>query len=522
MSSESGGQLSRAVYALAMLAAFYGPRVAAGGGADTGHRVCGRVGDDDFAYADHVVTLRPDAVTTRTDASGRFCFEDVADGNRVVGVAQYCLNELACFPDQPITVDGSDVEAALVPQHCERAALHLNPAVGAPGTEVEVEGWCRCLHSGGSAPLYLDGVEVTRVRGDTGGCFQSRFRVPLRTTAGPHRLAVPLSFPNSDATAILRVPGVPGGCVGDCGGDDVVTIDDLLRGVGVALGAHPIAACPAIDRSGDGTAMVDELTAAVGHALGGCPALLAPVSLEAAYDVTAIFARGGERRGLAIVKEANDGNLSIRMIFNPLDWIEVRGLLGADGTAPLEGVSIQGGDIYSPAVGEAAADLAAPAQRLDGSLEVDDFFDGPETVTFALRRPESGTLAADRSYRLTLNHAPSSAVSFRSNLLMRVDDAAPRGLATCGGGDHFDEADRNLPGLAQGPCAVSPEGRFSFLTQYEEFTNAGGPLIHLFGALSGAGPGEAGAGTFYIGGFPSVLDHGTWTAQQQTGAPTPP
>lgn len=73
---------------------------------------------------------------------------------------------------------------------------------------------------------------------------------------------------------------------------------------------------------------------------------------------------------------------------------------------------------------------------------------------------------------------------------------------------------------AQGPCTVSPEGCFSFLTQYEAFTDAGGPPIHLFGALSCAGPGGGGAGTFYIGAFPGVLDHGTWTAQPPFGART--
>lgn len=501
--------LSTLVVVLATLGATGG--ATAWAGALGGHRVCGRVGDD-YAHADLVVTLQPGDATTRTDTDGRFCFEKVAAGDHIVGVAAYCLNVITCFPDQRVAVDGSDVEVALVPQRCDSSALHVYPATVAPGGEVEVVGFCQCLHSGRRAPLSLDGSEVGQVSGDTGGCFRAHVTLAPDTRGGPHTFTVPLrGSPIVGATGSVRVPAAPG-CTGDCDGSEVVTIDELLRGVGVALSTRPLSECRAIDASGDGTAMIDEVTAAVGRALRGCPALLAPVTLEAAYDVIARFARG-DQRGLAIVRDAGGGELSLEMIFSPLDWIHVRGSVQPDGTVRLSGGTIQGGDIYSPAVGTASADLDALAQRIDGTLEVVDFFNGTEIVDFSLRRPASGTSGVDTNYRVTLQHAASSAPTFRSTMLLYVRDFARRGLATCDGAGHFDEAHNALPDLEGGACALSPDGLFSFITRYRDAAGAGGPPIRFFGTLSAAASGVASAGSFSVGSFPDVLDNGSWTAE---------
>lgn len=54
---------------------------------------------------------------------------------------------------------------------------------------------------------------------------------------------------------------------GDCDGDGTVSVDELVRAVGIALESAPLAACPAADRDGDGTVRIDELIAALGAAL---------------------------------------------------------------------------------------------------------------------------------------------------------------------------------------------------------------------------------------------------------------
>jgi hypothetical protein len=60
-------------------------------------------------------------------------------------------------------------------------------------------------------------------------------------------------------------------CVGDCDGGGTVTVDELIRGVNIALGASTISRCRAMDPNGDDDVTVDELIRAVNGALNGCP-----------------------------------------------------------------------------------------------------------------------------------------------------------------------------------------------------------------------------------------------------------
>lgn len=60
-------------------------------------------------------------------------------------------------------------------------------------------------------------------------------------------------------------------CPGDCNGDREVTVDELVRGVNIALITQPVDACPAFDRDGNSEVTVDELVLAVNRALDGCP-----------------------------------------------------------------------------------------------------------------------------------------------------------------------------------------------------------------------------------------------------------
>jgi CARDB len=57
--------------------------------------------------------------------------------------------------------------------------------------------------------------------------------------------------------------------VGDCNGDGIVTINELITGVNIALGSAPLSDCPAFDRDNNGTVTITELIAAVNIALGG-------------------------------------------------------------------------------------------------------------------------------------------------------------------------------------------------------------------------------------------------------------
>lgn len=61
-------------------------------------------------------------------------------------------------------------------------------------------------------------------------------------------------------------------CVGDCDGNGVVSINELIRGVNIALGQAAVSTCLAMDRDGDGRVVISELVAAVNNALAGCVA----------------------------------------------------------------------------------------------------------------------------------------------------------------------------------------------------------------------------------------------------------
>ena len=74
------------------------------------------------------------------------------------------------------------------------------------------------------------------------------------------------------AVLLFAMPGlcsiIP--CVGDCGGDKQVTVDELLTMVNIALGSTAVSECMAGDPGGDGAITIEEILAAVNVALNGC------------------------------------------------------------------------------------------------------------------------------------------------------------------------------------------------------------------------------------------------------------
>jgi outer membrane protein assembly factor BamB len=61
-------------------------------------------------------------------------------------------------------------------------------------------------------------------------------------------------------------------CVGDCDGDQRITINELLTMVNITLGNLDIATCQAGDANGDLQITIDEILTAVNNLLDGCPA----------------------------------------------------------------------------------------------------------------------------------------------------------------------------------------------------------------------------------------------------------
>ncbi len=97
---------------------------------------------------------------------------------------------------------------------------------------------------------------------------QTATSVPATPTPQPTRT------PTAVMTATQPVPATPTrptpeACVGDCDGDRVITVDEIVTLVAVSLGAAPLA-CVAGDVDASGSITVDEIVAALTRALTGC------------------------------------------------------------------------------------------------------------------------------------------------------------------------------------------------------------------------------------------------------------
>lgn len=65
--------------------------------------------------------------------------------------------------------------------------------------------------------------------------------------------------------------GAVGDCPGDCNGNGLVAINELISGVRISLGEADLAICPEFDTNGNGQVSIAELIQAVNAALDGCP-----------------------------------------------------------------------------------------------------------------------------------------------------------------------------------------------------------------------------------------------------------
>jgi ELWxxDGT repeat protein len=130
--------------------------------------------------------------------------------------------------------------------------------------------------------LFSVGAEVWRSDGTAAGTRPIASPLYWRssfTLAGGH-IFFPADDVSGSGTELWALPlsalGAP--CMGDCDGDGAVTIDELVRGVNLALGNSEPSACPAFGLGGSGMVTIDQLIAAVGSAIRSCdgPGAAAP------------------------------------------------------------------------------------------------------------------------------------------------------------------------------------------------------------------------------------------------------
>jgi hypothetical protein len=219
------------------------------------------------------------------------------------------VNDFACrFSAEPCTLDQFGEPRFLAANSTVQFCAVIDSVIGFASGDTRVSGRLRDTdgHVGAVQQLVVrvGGVEATSTPTSTAGTTHTPTRTPtstatrtatsspspnqspsatatatVTTTASGSPTPTPTSAtpamvtptPTATPTAESSPTTSPARCAGDCDGNQTVSAEELVRGVRVALGLLPLAACPDLDASGDGAVSVDEPVLAVHHALNGCP-----------------------------------------------------------------------------------------------------------------------------------------------------------------------------------------------------------------------------------------------------------
>lgn len=118
-------------------------------------------------------------------------------------------------------------------------------------------------------------------------------------------------------TLTLAVGSTAGAaCLGDCNDDGSVTVDEILTGVNIALGASSVAACGAMDDNGDGQVTVDEILISITKALGGCSAVSTPTPTATATATQAAVATATAPPRPSVPPGCNKSDGYTRLVFS--------------------------------------------------------------------------------------------------------------------------------------------------------------------------------------------------------------
>jgi len=172
-------------------------------------------------------------------------------------------------------------------------SVGFTPATGATFTIIDndgtdaVTGTFKDLPEGatisavGGTPLqisYVGGTGNDVVLTVAGAATVTPTQTPT-STASPAPTGTNTGAPSPTSTGTNTAPPSPSPtatpvrppCVGDCNRNFVVTIDELVTGVNIALGSLQFDRCPAFDTEDSMSVEINELITGVINALNGCP-----------------------------------------------------------------------------------------------------------------------------------------------------------------------------------------------------------------------------------------------------------
>ncbi len=172
-----------------------------------------------------------------------------------------------------LTTDGGRLDA--VPdqgaQRFDGELTHLAPKRNAPDGSAAWDLDWTAPQIPGTYALYVaaNSVDLNGTSsGDRAATLQIAIQVP-----GPEGTSTPTPTPTATPTAIptrTTTPTPPRLCPGDCNRDGTTAVDELLRGVHLALTDTAAADCSALDSDRNGRVSLVELVSAVDAALHAC------------------------------------------------------------------------------------------------------------------------------------------------------------------------------------------------------------------------------------------------------------
>jgi len=127
-------------------------------------------------------------------------------------------------------------------------------------------------------PTFLGSTCLAARATDANGDFHvKRFDIALVQVASTPTVGVATPTPTRTRTATATQTRTPTAtfspvedCIGDCDGDDTVSIDELVLALDIALGLVPLDDCNGLDVNGDQQISVDEIVRAVLSAVARC------------------------------------------------------------------------------------------------------------------------------------------------------------------------------------------------------------------------------------------------------------
>jgi YVTN family beta-propeller protein len=206
----------------------------------------------------YAVALTPDGHFAYVANCGEFCWNDNPPSSiSTVSVIDTSTNKVASTISLPassgptgvaITPDGA---FAYVPTGWDKSVFVIDTAKAVTDPAHSV------IKNIALGRPFPNGIAIGSVPGGCAGLNNPTATVTPTLTRTPTR-------------TITRTPPTPVACVGDCNGNGHVLVDELVKGVNIALGTAPLGDCPQFDCNGTGHVTVDCLIKGVNAALNGC------------------------------------------------------------------------------------------------------------------------------------------------------------------------------------------------------------------------------------------------------------